>query len=76
MMLEIALQRLIDDLVVPVVLALIPKRAFPCVAILQFGERNDLRRALRERNSINVAHGKKRTLNRSRRKEDSAIRRA
>ena len=38
MMLEIAVQRLIDDLVVTMILALIPKSERPCVTILEIGE--------------------------------------
>ena len=43
MMFEIALQRLVYDFVVTMILALILKRSFPRVAILELGARNDFR---------------------------------
>jgi hypothetical protein len=59
MMLEIALQRLVDDFVVTMILALILKRVFPSNAILQIGARNEFRHALWERNGVAVWHSKK-----------------
>ncbi len=38
MIFEAALQRLFDDLVVTMILALIPKSKRPCVTILEIGE--------------------------------------
>ncbi len=52
MIFEAALQRLFDDLVVAMILALIPKSARPCVAILELGERPDPRDPVRDRNGI------------------------
>src|SRR5437762_14031662 len=59
MMFETALQRLFDDLVVTMIFAFVPKRALPCVAILQLSARNGLRHALRERNGVCMLHWKK-----------------
>jgi hypothetical protein len=58
MMFEIAFQRFFDDLVVTMILALTLKGAFPCVAILQLGARNDFREALGERNGFAMRHRK------------------
>jgi hypothetical protein len=56
MMFEIALQRLVDDFVVTMILALIPKRAFPGVTILELGVPNDFRHALPEWNGDTSWH--------------------
>jgi hypothetical protein len=56
MVFETALERGFDDLVVTVILAVILKCTFPCVAILQFGVRNDFRHALRKWNGIASRH--------------------
>ena len=53
MMFEIALQRLVDDFVVAMILALIPKGSFPRVAILKLGERTDPRDPVGDWNGIN-----------------------
>ena len=52
MMFEIALQRLVDDFVLTMVLALILKRSFPRVAILELGERTDPRDPVGDWNGI------------------------
>ena len=61
MMFEIAVQRLVDDFVVTMVLAFVPKRAGPGIRIFQVGERQDCRRALGKRNygvtlHVDLAH--------------------
>ena len=56
MMFEIALQRLVDNFVVTMILALILIRSFPRVAILELGAPNDFRHALPEWNGDTSWH--------------------
>ena len=48
MMLETALQRFLHDLVVTIIFALILKRSFPSVAILQLGQLHNSHGAFRD----------------------------
>ncbi len=75
MMFKIAVQRLIDDFVVTMVLALVLKRVFPGATILQLGQRNDLSDALREWNDVANWHETKKAdrINLPTRKDTQSI---